>query len=63
MNWELIEKAYQIKFTRKDGSFRPFNEVMDDFYLRFTPETTWRIMNTILNHGDVLFKDVLTHNL
>ena len=61
MNWKLIEQAYNIKFTLENGEFRPFNEVMDDMYLRFAPETAWRIVNTIFNHGDVLFKDILSH--
>lgn len=62
MTWEQLEKEYGIKFRLEDGTFRPVNEWLDDLYLKFTYQEAWRLVVTIIQNGDELFKDILFHH-
>lgn len=61
MTWEELEEIYGIPFKLKNGEWRPVNEWFDDVYLRLDPKSLQNLLISIMNNGDTLFQDLITH--
>ena len=59
--WASLEEKYGIKFFLKNDNPRPVNEWLDDLYLRFTPNEIQNLILDIMNHGDILFSNLVKH--
>ena len=59
--WTDFEEEFGIKFFLEDGTPRPVTEVLDDFYLRSTPQRAGEIVSLLVANGDILFANILKH--
>lgn len=59
--WLQLGEEYGIEFFLQDGSFRPVNELLDDLYLKFTTDQALKIIEIILQNGDLFFADLIKH--